>query len=105
MGVPPKQRAPWHRTLCNVIHPILALAAEPEEQAAARLFTDEHPWVASDALVQRRPASARNTIGSTGPSSGCVPHGAAHAALVERVSVEELRRLWNLVVDVAARRC
>lgn len=109
MGVPSQPRAPWHRVLCDAIHPILALAAEPEERALLReLFTDEHPdavWVASDALVQRHPELDPVLPLVFLSLAGRVPRASAHAALVERVPVEDLRLLWDLVVDVAARRC
>jgi len=36
--------------------------------------------------------------------AGRVPHTAAHAALVERVPIEQLRALWRVVVDTAAQR-
>jgi hypothetical protein len=109
MGLPPLERVPWHRKLCNVIHPILALAAEPTEQAMLRaLFTDDNPdavWVASDALVEQHPELDPVLPMVFLSLAGKVSRPVAHAALVERVPVEDLRALWNLVVDVAARRC
>lgn len=109
MGIPTGRRVAWHRTLCDVIHPILALAAEDDgERVLLReLFTDEHPdavWVASDALVQRHPELDPVLPIVFLSLAGRVPSATAHAALVERVPIEELRALWQLVMDTAARR-
>ena len=91
-----------------MIHPILALAADDGERVLLHeLFTDEHPdavWVASDALVQRHPELDPVLPLVFLSLAGRVPRTAAHAALAERVPVEELRALWQLVVDSAARR-
>ena len=107
-GVPVK-RVPWHRTLCEIIHPILSLAANSEERAMLReLFTDDNPdavWVASDALVQRYPELDPVLPIVFLSLGGRVSQEVAHAALVERVPPEQLRVLWQLVVDAAARRC
>ena len=108
MGLPKPQRPAWHRTLCDVIHPILALAATGGEREMLReLFTDDHPdavWVASDALVEQHPELDPVLPLVFLSLAGRVPRGAAHAALVERVPVDDLRRLWQLVIDTAARR-
>lgn len=108
MGLPKPQRAAWHRTMCDVIHPILALAAmDGEREMLRELFTDEDPdavWVASDALVQQHPELDPVLPIVFLSLAGRVPRAAAHAALAERVAVEELRLLWKLVIDTAARR-
>lgn len=108
MGIPAPRRAAWHRTLCDVIHPILALAATAEERVMLReLFTDDNPdavWVASDALVQQHPELDPVLPIVFLALAGRVPRTAAHAALVERVPIEQLRALWHVVVDTAAQR-
>jgi len=108
MGIPAPRRATWHRTLCDVIHPILSLAATADERVLLReLFTDDNPegvWVASDALVQQHPELDPVLPIVFLALAGRVPHTAAHAALVERVPIEQLRALWRVVVDTAAQR-
>ena len=108
MGIPAPRRAAWHRTLCDVIHPILSLAATADERVLLReLFTDDNPegvWVASDALVQQHPELDPVLPIVFLSLAGRVPHTAAHAALVERVPIEQLRALWRVVVDTAAQR-
>ena len=108
-GMPTRARVPWHRTLCEMIYPILALAADAEERELLReLFADDDPeavWVASDALVQRHPELDPVLPIVFLSLAGRMSRAEARAALVERVTIEQLRALWNLVVDVAARRC
>jgi len=44
-GLPRRQRAPWHRTVCEIIQPILSLAADDDAERAMlrELFTDDNP--------------------------------------------------------------
>ena len=109
-GLPRRQRAPWHRTVCEIIQPILSLAADDDAERAMlrELFTDDNPdavWVASDALVEQHPELDPVLPMVFLSLAGRVPTATAHEALVERVPVDELRVLWHLVVDAAARRC
>lgn len=101
MGMPPAERVPWHRALCNVIQPILALAASDDERAMlAELFTDDNPdavWVACDALVQRHPELDPVLPMVFLSLAGRIDRGDAHRVLVECVPIEQLRALWNLV--------
>ena len=101
LGIPAKQRPPWHRTLCDVIHPILSLAATDEERELLReLFTDEDPdsvWVASDALVLRHPELDPVLPLVFLSLAGRIDKATAHRMLVERVPIEQLRALWNHV--------
>ncbi len=107
MGPPPLQPRAWHRVVCEVIEPILALAASDDERALLHeLLADDDPdavWVASDALVQRHPELDPVLpivfLALAGRGDGI----AAHAALVERVPIEQLRELWHLVMDVVRR--
>jgi hypothetical protein len=109
-GLPAAPPPPWHRIVCDIIHPILGLAADHDtERARLRaLLTDDDPeavWVACDALVERHPELDPVLPLVFLSLAGRVARDEAHAALVARVPVDELRALWHLVVDVAARRC
>jgi hypothetical protein len=101
MGVPAVERAPWHRALCDMIHPILALAATADERAMlAELFADDNAdavWVACDALVQRHPELDPVLPMVFLSLAGRIDRGEAHRVLVERVPLEQLRALWNHV--------
>ena len=101
MGVPQAERVPWHRALCNVIQPILSLAASNEERVMlAELFGDDNPdavWVACDALVQRHPELDPVLPMVFLSLAGRIDRGDAHRVLVECVPIEQLRALWNVV--------
>lgn len=109
MGVPKPTQPAWHQTLCGVIHPILALAADERERAMLReLFTDDNPdavWVACDALVERHPELDPMLPMVFLALAGRAPRDEVHAALVEAVPGTALQALWQLAVDVAAGRC
>jgi hypothetical protein len=104
LGVPAPTVPPWHRAVCDIIAPILALAASDEERGLLReLFADDNPdavWVASDLLVQRHPELDPVLPIVFLSLAGRVDRVTAHAALVERVPIEQLRALWDLVAAI-----
>ena len=104
MGVPAAETPPWHRAVCDVVRPLLALAATADERARLdELFADDDPdavWIASDLLVERHPELDPMLPIVFLALAGRASRAEARRLLVERVRVEDLRGLWNAVIDL-----